>query len=257
MQPPHHKKSSGPKGLDPSTGEPLVGLLNVDKPLRLSSMSVVSVVRRRAGGAKTGHAGTLDPLATGVLLVCVGKPATRAVDRFMGMPKRYRATVDLSSFTSTDDAEGEREVVVPPDDPEHPAIPSIDAIRAACDQWTGRIMQAPPAFSAIKVGGRRAYRMARRGEEVDLPARPIEIHSIEIVDYAWPGLVIDVHCGKGTYIRSLARDLGRTLGVGGHLTSLRRTAIGEYAIEDAIVLDDVPDALHQSDLLPLPPALTE
>lgn len=246
-------RDRGPRGLDPETGLPLIGLLNVDKPLRISSMGVVSVVRGRACGARTGHAGTLDPLATGVLLVCIGKPATRAVDRFMRMSKRYLAEIDLSAFTSTDDAEGERTEVAPSDPvAAGDRVPSPRQIDEAITLWTGEVMQAPPAFSAIKVGGRRAYRMARGGDEVSLPPRPVQIHSIRVLAYDWPRLTIDVHCGKGTYIRSLARDLGRSLGVGGSLLALRRTAIGPYRIDDAVRLDEVPAPLLQRHLLPLP-----
>ncbi|MFW5652824.1 MAG: tRNA pseudouridine(55) synthase TruB [Planctomycetota bacterium] len=225
----------------------------IDKPLRLSSMGVIRVVRRRADGAKTGHAGTLDPLATGVLIVCIGKKATRSVDQLMGLPKRYIATVDLSAFTTTDDAEGERDEIVDPQlDTDAPEVPTHARIVAAAAQWTGNIMQTPPAFSAIKVGGRRAYRMARGGEAVELSPRPVRIDQIDILEYTWPLLTIDVRCGKGTYIRSLARDLGRTLNTGGSLSALQRTEIGPYTIDQSIPLDDVPDPVRQSDLLPVP-----
>lgn len=210
----------------------LHGLLVVDKPLGLSSMDVVRVVRRAAGHCKTGHAGTLDPLATGVLICCLGC-ATRRVDELMGMTKVYETTVDLSAFTSTDDAEGERQEVGVA------RQPAATEIRTALDVLTGTIEQTPPAYSAIKVGGQRAYKLARKGDDLVLPSRFVRIDAIEMIGYDWPLLRIVVTCGKGTYIRSLARQIGGLLGTGGHLTALRRTAVGPYTIDRAVKLDDV------------------
>lgn len=223
----------------------LHGLIVIDKPVGASSMAVVRRVRRAGGHCKTGHAGTLDPLATGVLICCLGD-ATRAVERLMGLTKVYETTIDLSAFTNTDDAEGEREEVrvdTPPD---------RDAVRAALDALTGTIDQTPPAYSAIKIDGQRAYKMARRGEEVQLAPRPVRIDRIELVDYDWPRLTLIITCGRGTYIRSLARQIGDTLYTGGHLTALRRTAIGPYTIERAVTLDDLPEPLTNEHLLPPP-----
>jgi len=212
-------------------------------------MDVVRVVRRKARGAKTGHAGTLDPLATGVLVVCIGRRATRLVPQLMAGAKRYTATIDFSATSQTDDAEGPLE---PVEWSRETPVPRNEIEQVLHNEFTGEIMQAPPAHSAMKVGGRRAYKLARKGDAVKLEPRPVMIHSIDIVEYEWPRLVIDVRCGKGTYIRSLARDLGRALGGGAHLAALRRTAVGEYTIEQAVRLDDVPDPLEVSDLLPVP-----
>jgi len=223
----------------------LHGLLVVDKPVGPTSMDVVRRVRGRAGGAKTGHAGTLDPLASGVLVCCLGR-ATRAVEKIMPLTKVYDADVDLSAFTATDDAEGEREEV-PVADP-----PTREQVRGELDALTGEIEQTPPAYSAVKVAGRRAYDLARKGRQVTIQPRIVRIDSIELHDYDWPHLRLTVTCGKGTYLRSLARQIGAALGAGGHLTALRRTAIGPYTIDCAIPLDDVPDPLEQDHLLPMP-----
>lgn len=225
----------------------LSGLLVADKPLGLSSMDVVRRVRRAAGGAKTGHAGTLDPLATGVVICCVGK-ATRLVEQLMGLPKVYEAVVDLSAFTTTDDREGEREEVAVA------APPPREAVEAACRTFEGVIQQAPPAFSAVHVEGKRAYKLARKGQALNLPTRPVRIDRIEVLDYAWPLLSLRIACGRGTYIRSIARDLGRALGTGGHLASLRRTAVGPYTVEGAWNVDKLPQPLTQEHLLPMPEA---
>ena len=223
----------------------LHGLLVVDKPLGMSSMDVVRRVRRKAGHAKTGHAGTLDPLATGVLVVCMGK-ATKAVDRLMGMTKVYETVIDLSAFTNTDDAEGEREEVAVSDPPSEAQVLEVLA------GLTGEVEQVPPAYSAIKVGGQRAYKLARKGDEVVMPSRIVRIDAIELVRYDWPELEVVVTCGKGTYIRSLARQIGTALGAGGYLTALRRTAIGPYRIDRAVTLDDLPEGFGEELLLAAP-----
>lgn len=230
----------------------LHGLLVVDKPIGWSSMAVVRKVRGAAGGKvkgpkklKVGHAGTLDPLATGVLVVCVGR-ATKLVDRLMGQTKVYQASIDLSAFTASDDAEMPREEV------SVTQPPGVAAIDAAIALQTGVIEQVPPSFSAVHVEGKRAYKSARRGESVTLRARPVRVDSIERLAYDWPRLDVRITCGKGTYIRSIARDLGKQLGTGGHLTSLRRTASGGYRVEQAFDLTKLDRGLTQADLLPLP-----
>ncbi len=222
------------------------GLLIVDKPVGCSSMDVVRVVRRLAGRVKTGHAGTLDPLASGVMICCLGR-ATKAVEQLMGQTKIYDTTIDLSAFTATDDAEGKREPV----DVSSP--PSADQIRAALDRLTGDVEQVPPAHSAIKIGGKRAYKLARAGETITMPPRMVRIDSIDLRCYEWPTLDITVTCGKGTYIRSLARQIGDILGTGGYLTALRRTAIGKYTTDRAIPLDELPEPITPGHLLPAPP----
>ena len=225
------------------------GLLIIDKHLGPTSMQICANIRyrlRRAGAPKrikVGHAGTLDPLATGVLVVLIGK-ATKLVPRYMGQPKKYDATIDLSHLSTTDDAEGELTSVTPP------SIPTRADIESAAANFVGTIQQRPPAYSAINIDGRRAYDLARKGHEVIIPARPVEIQAIRITAYEWPMLTLSIDCGKGTYIRSLARDLGAALSVGGYLTALRRTAVGDCTIDRARTLHSLPEMLVQSDLLP-------
>jgi len=225
----------------------LHGLIVVDKPEGPTSMGVVRRVRRAAGNAKTGHAGTLDPLATGVVICCLGK-ATKAVPRLMDRAKVYQTTIDLSAFTTTDDREGERtEVAVN-------SPPRVQQVDEVLGRFSGEIEQTPPAFSAIHVGGQRAYKLARRGETVDMPTRTVRIDAIERLDYTYPELTLRITCGKGTYIRSLGRDIGTALETGGHLASLRRTAVGEYTLEQAVAWDRLDDPIEAEDLLPIPGA---
>ncbi len=227
---------------------PLCGIVVIDKPEGLTSMTVCRAVKRklRAGGApknvKVGHGGTLDPLATGVMVVMVGK-ATKLCERVMQGRKAYVARVDLSRFSTTDDREGEMtEVAVS-------RVPTCAEVEAAAAKFVGTIQQRPPGYSAIWVAGKRAYHMARAGEPPVLPERPVVVHSIKVVEYAWPVATLDVECGKGTYIRSLARDLGAALGCGGMLVSLRRTRVGEFTIEMAVALDGLPEVMGQGDLI--------
>ncbi len=222
------------------------GLLVIDKPLGLSSARVCTILRHRAAGAKVGHAGALDPLATGVLILCFGR-ATRLAEPLLAGEKRYEARVDLSAFSTTDDLEGD-EIPVAVAQP-----PVRAAIDAAVPRFVGDIMQAPPIHSAIHVNGERSYRLARAGKGADtLPERSVFIHSIDVLDYAWPFARLDVHCGKGVYIRSLARDLGRALGTGGRLAALRRTGVGPYTIGAARTLESLPPILSPDDLIPIP-----
>lgn len=230
----------------------LNGLLVIDKPLGWTSMAVCSKVRGAAGGRvkgphklKVGHAGTLDPLATGVLIVCLGK-ATQLVDRLMGQTKVYEAIVDLSAFTASDDAEMPRQEVAV-DRP-----PTVEAIDAALAKQTGLIEQVPPNFSAIHVDGKRAYKAARQGETLELKSRQVRVDAIERLSYNWPSLSLRINCGKGTYIRSIARDLGGLLGTGGHLTALKRTAVGDYTLDQAFPVAHLEKGLTQEDLLPMP-----
>jgi len=245
---PLHSARPGPSPASPS------GLLLVDKPEGITSMGVCRKVRGKliAGGApkrvKVGHAGTLDPLATGLLIILIGK-ATRLCAQFMSGEKEYLAEVDLSQFSTTDDREGERTVI------DVPAPPAPEHLRAACARFIGTIQQRPPAYSAIKVDGRRAYDLARKGDAPELPARPIIIHAIDLTAYAWPLATLHIRCGKGTYIRSLARDLGSALGTGGMLHSLRRTRIGPFDLAGAIPLASIPEPLLQSRLLDPTPFL--
>lgn len=222
------------------------GFVVLDKPEGPSSMAAVAAVRRRLrshGKVRVGHGGTLDPLATGVLVVGVGA-ATRLLEQVMGAAKRYETGVDLTAFTTTDDREGERREI-------HAERPSIERIRAALDAMQGEVIQVPPAFSAIKIGGRRAYRLARRGDAPAMPPRLVRIDRIEVVRYEWPIVELSIDCGKGTYIRSIARDLGVALGTGGHCGWLRRTAVGPFDQRSAIPLDALPEALGPEHLRPI------
>jgi tRNA pseudouridine55 synthase len=223
----------------------LSGLLVVDKPLGWSSMDVVRRVRRAAGGAKTGHAGTLDPLATGVVVCCLGR-ATQSVEHLMGLTKVYLAEVDLSAFTATDDREGERQEI------SVNTPPSEELVREALSRFVGQVEQKPPIYSAIHVGGKRAYKMARRGEQFELPTRVVRIDSVELLSYTWPLLTIQVVCGKGTYIRSIARELGERLGTGGHLASLRRESVGGYDLSMAVDEARLERPITTADLLAVP-----
>ncbi|MEM1329883.1 MAG: tRNA pseudouridine(55) synthase TruB [Planctomycetota bacterium] len=229
---------------------PIAGLLVIDKPIGPTSMDVCRRIRGRlkAGGApkriKVGHGGTLDPLASGVLVVLVGK-ATKLCEQIMAGEKRYLTEIDLSVWSPTDDLESEPVAVDAP-------APSEDEIRDACTRFVGTIQQVPPAHSAVHVGGRRAYDLARSGEEVKLEPRTVVVHSCEPVLYQWPKVELDIRCGKGVYIRSIARDLGRALTGGGVMTALRRTGVGRFGIEDARPFDGLPDPLTRDDLDPVP-----
>ncbi len=210
------------------------GLVVVDKPGGVTSHDVVSQVRRLAGTRKVGHAGTLDPMATGVLVLGLNR-ATRLLGHLTLTDKRYVATVRLGVSTTTDDAEG--------DALETRATDGLteEAVRAALAELVGEIDQVPSSVSAIKVGGRRSYARVRAGEQVELPARRVTVHEIAVTSVDLPSLDIDVHCSSGTYVRSIARDLGAALGVGGHLTALRRTAVGPFDLSAARSLEALAD----------------
>ena len=192
------------------------GLLCVNKPVGMTSRQAVNVVQRLARPAKVGHAGTLDPLADGVLVVGVGS-ATRLLEYVQQMRKRYVGTFLLGRSSPTEDTEGQ--VTECPDAP----VPTLDEIGSAAARWTGRIAQRPPAFSALKVAGRRAYDLARRGKLPQLAPRPVDVFQIEIRRYQYPELVLNVECGGGTYIRSLGRDLAESLGTAAVMSALTRT----------------------------------
>ncbi len=214
------------------------GILLVDKPGGMTSHDVVARARRALGTRKIGHAGTLDPMATGLLVLGV-EGATRLLTFIVGLDKTYEATIRLGESTDTDDADGE---VIDRTDASPLASP---AIRAAIGPLTGRISQVPSTYSAIKVDGRRAYDLARAGQEVELKAREVTVSRFDVVAERRSGAVVDldvvVDCSSGTYIRSLARDLGAALGVGGHLTALRRTRIGPFEVTDAAPVDAIAD----------------
>ena len=227
------------------------GLVVVDKPAGLTSHDVVGRVRRLARTRKVGHAGTLDPMATGVLLLGVNK-ATRLLGHLALTEKSYEATVRLGAATTTDDAEGE---VLATADPAAVAAVAEEALRAAIADLVGDIEQVPSSVSAIKVNGERAYKRVRAGEDVVLPARPVSVHEIAVGELARGDGTLDVRlsvrCSSGTYIRAIARDLGAALGVGGHLTQLRRTAVGPVGIDAAHSLEDMVES-GSAPLLPMP-----
>lgn len=211
------------------------GLVVVDKPGGLTSHDVVARVRRLAGTRKVGHAGTLDPMATGVLVLGVDR-ATRLLGHLMLTEKAYEATILLGVATTTDDAEGE---VLATATPEQLAGLDAEAVRTALAAFVGEIQQVPTAVSAIKVDGKRAYQRVREGEEVQLAARAVTVHELVVQEVALPEVRISLRCSSGTYVRAIARDLGAALGVGGHLTALRRTAVGPYDVEVARTLEQL------------------
>ncbi|MBQ9017297.1 tRNA pseudouridine(55) synthase TruB [Candidatus Saccharibacteria bacterium] len=210
-------------------------IILIDKPAEMTSFGVVARVRRilseKAGKKiKVGHTGTLDPFATGLLILMTGKN-TKKCQEFLKKDKRYEATLKLGWTSTTGDPEGElesRSVETPP---------TVSAIKQALKTFQGEITQTVPRFSAVKIDGRRAYDLARKGQEVEMPTRKVIIYEINLLDYSFPYLKIDCKVGSGTYIRSLAEDIGQNLGTGAYLTALRRTEIDRYKVEDALPLD--------------------
>lgn len=216
-------------------GNPVHGWLVLDKPFEMTSTRAVGILKRLYFAQKVGHAGTLDPLATGILPIAFGE-ATKTVPFAVDGEKVYRFTVRWGAETSTDDAEGE--VIATGD-----GRPTVDDIEALLPQFTGEIMQVPPKFSAIKVDGERAYALARDGEDVVLDARPVVIDELRLVDVPdGDTAVFEARCGKGTYVRAIARDMGRELGCRGHVIALRRTRVGPFSEENSVGLDEIKDA---------------
>lgn len=234
---PKAQTETGPRWIAPKRKVPLAGILNVDKPPGVTSHDVVDTVRRLAGQRKVGHAGTLDPMATGVLLVCLGK-ATRVAEYLMQGRKRYRATIVLGATTDTYDAEGQ--ITSTSDDTEFTKA----EVEAALATFVGSIEQVPPMYSAIKREGQPLYRLARQGKTVERSPRPVQIDAIDLLAWTPPSLSIDVTCSPGTYVRSLAHDLGQCLGSGAYLSSLVRLASGRFTIEDATSLDRLSEAFE-------------
>jgi len=225
------------------------GILNLDKPAGISSARAVARVKRLLPrGTKIGHAGTLDPFATGVLLLLVGK-GTKQCERLMGEAKQYHTTIKLGAVTATFDPESPEEPFVPSSrglgvPPEHSfnelgRDAQAREIQRTLQRFVGGIQQRPPAFSAMKVGGQRAYKLARSGETVELAPRTVHVYGIELLDYGWPLLRLRIDCGRGTYIRSIARDVGEAFGVGGYLTQLRRTRIGAFDASAAVTIEQL------------------
>ncbi len=216
------------------------GILNIDKPLGLTSHDVIVRVRRASRQNQVGHAGTLDPLATGVLVVCLGR-ATRVSEYLMGSSKTYRATITLGISTTTHDAEGE--IVA-----QRPVDVSRAEVEQALAQFVGTIEQVPPMHSAVKQGGKKLYKLARRGITVERKPKQVEIFTLDVLDWTPPHLDIQVRCGPGTYIRALARDLGGLLGCGAYLSALRRTQSGQFGIDDAASLAQIEAAFAEGQI---------
>jgi tRNA pseudouridine55 synthase len=209
------------------------GIILVDKPAGMSSFGVVARIRRQlreeyGRKIKIGHTGTLDPFATGLMILVVG-PECKNASHYSKLDKVYEATIRLGQTSSTGDPEGDISDV-------SGVEPSRDQVEKALAKFVGEITQTPPAFSAIKINGQRAYKLARKGEVVEMPSRMVTIHSIELLDYAYPLVKIRTHVSSGTYIRTLAEDIGKNLGVGGYCTQLRRLSIADWQVEDAISL---------------------
>ncbi|QDU37439.1 tRNA pseudouridine synthase B [Maioricimonas rarisocia] len=210
----------------------MYGLLSINKPTGMTSRDVVNVVQDLVRPAKVGHAGTLDPLATGVLVVCVG-PATRLVQYIQELPKQYRAQFELGKRSDTDDTEGAVEEVS-----DAPDI-SREQLESLLPQFVGRIEQTPPVYSAVKVKGQRAYERARAGKPVELKPRPVTVYRCELTRFDFPRFSLDVECGAGTYIRAIGRDLGKALGSGAVMTALQRSGVGPFDVAQAIPLDQI------------------
>jgi len=215
--------------------------LLIDKDAGWTSFDVVAKVRNISGEKKVGHAGTLDPFATGLLIVLVGKDATKRQDEFMKQDKEYEATLALGKTSSTGDPEGEISEF-PINNIQFPMLDSGQArmtVEKVLKQFIGEIDQIPPAHSAIKINGKKAYELARKGIDPKLKPRKVHINDLTILDYSWPFLIIRVQCGSGTYIRSLAADIGEALGAGAYLTELRRTKIGKFDVKDAKKVSEI------------------
>ena len=214
------------------------GLIIVDKPAGMTSHDVISRLRRIFGTRRIGHAGTLDPLASGVMILCTGRH-TKRIEELQAGRKEYIADIRLGATTPTFDRESEPDTHFPT---EH-ITPEL--VAEALKRFVGPIDQVPPTFSAVKVDGRRAYDLARKGRDFELKAKPIVIDELELLECKLPDLKVRVLCSKGTYIRALARDIGQALGSGGYLTDLRRTRVGDYSIDQCITLEELEHFLHE------------
>lgn len=216
----------------------MFGILNINKPSGWTSRDVVNRVHRFVRPAKAGHAGTLDPLATGVLIVAVGR-ATRLVEYAHRLPKFYRATFQLGRRSPSDDVDTEVEAI------ERAPIPSAEQLKAVLADFTGVIQQRPPAYSAVHVAGQRSYKLARRGEIVELEPRPVKIYSLKLIRYEYPELVLEVCCGSGTYVRSLGRDVSESLQTAAVMSALERTRIGDLDVSTAVGVDEIEGRLDE------------
>ncbi len=226
------------------------GFLLIDKPAGITSHDAVAIVRRTLGEKDIGHLGTLDPAATGLLVLAVGAKALKVIELFKDLPKEYEAGIHFGAVSSTYDREGViEEVTAKPGwtEPDRSQLQNVIA-----DRFMGRISQVPPAHSAVHVGGERAYRKARQGKNVDIPPREVLVHKCDIVSFEYPELTLDIRCGSGTYVRSLAHDLGQIVKFGAYLSSLRRSGVGAWSVTDAIA----PDKAVWTRVLPLKDVLT-
>ena len=245
---PQARLAPGRRWVAPKREVPLSGILNVDKPPAMTSHDVVDAVRRMAGQRKVGHAGTLDPMATGVLLVCLGQ-ATRVAEYLMAGRKRYRATIVLGTETDTYDADGQITASNGPTDF------SRAQISAALARFVGWFEQVPPMYSALKRDGQPLYELARHGQTVERQPRLVEIEAIELLDWTPPSLIVELTCSPGTYVRALAHDLGHELGSGAYVAALVRLSSGRFALEEAVSLARLEEAFqhgHEDQYL-LPP----
>jgi tRNA pseudouridine55 synthase len=220
------------------------GILNINKPAGMTSFRVVALVRQLSGERRVGHAGTLDPTATGVLPVCLGR-ATRVVEFLMDATKTYRAEIELGTATDTGDASGQ---IVQKGDSSRI---NHEALESALASFCGSIHQTPPMYSAIKYRGKPLYRLARAGITIERRSRPAKIYHLELADWQPPVATIEVACGKGTYIRTLASDLGEMLGCGAYLKSLARLRYGPFDVKDAVSISQTEDAFHSGSLMSL------
>ncbi|MBR5899720.1 MAG: tRNA pseudouridine(55) synthase TruB [Muribaculaceae bacterium] len=229
---------------DPLKGE----IIYIDKPLHWTSFDAVKRIRGtltrrlKVKKLKVGHAGTLDPLATGVMIICTGK-ATKRIDELQAGVKEYIATIALGATTPSFDLETEIDATYPTDHI------TKELVEETLTRFTGEIEQVPPAFSACKVDGKRAYKMARKGQEVELKAKLLVIDEIELLEYSPTSIVVRVVCSKGTYIRALARDIGQALNSGGHLTALRRTRVGNISIDQCMAVEQAIDMLQNAEVV--------
>jgi tRNA pseudouridine55 synthase len=216
------------------------GLLLVNKPLGITSFDVIRRLRRSTGVRKIGHAGTLDPLASGLMLMLFGT-ATKSAEKLTKLDKRYVAQIALGAVSSTGDNEGEKT-------PVSQRVPSTEEVEAALTKLTGDISQTPSVYSAIKINGREAYKRARAGETVEMPSRQVTVHELVLIHYEYPRLEVEAHVSSGTYIRTLAEDLGKLLDTGAYLSGLVRTECGVYGLQEAVVLEEADAAMVEQHL---------
>ncbi len=216
------------------------GLLLVNKPIGITSFDVIRALRRQTGVRKIGHAGTLDPLASGLMLLLFGA-ACKQAQTFTKLDKRYVAEITLGANSSTGDNEGEKTEV-------SDRMPSLAEIEAALAKLTGEIIQTPPVYSAIKIGGQEAYKYARAGRAVEVPSRQVTVYENKLIDYKYPIIELATHVSSGTYVRTLAEDLGKLLETGAYLSGLVRTTVGGFNLDEALVLDEIDASMAQQHL---------